>query len=140
MAIYPKIQSPCPVKNQLSAVMDGDMCRLCKRQVFDLSDMNDAQRVAFFKSCSGEVCVSYRIRPALAAAAIAALAMSVPVSAAAQIETVSVEAGAIKDPKHVEFVQDPGDTAIPALPVVYDDAKTPANSTPARVVTAKAPT
>ncbi len=136
MALYPKIQGPCPYKNQLSAVMDGDMCRLCKRQVFDLTDMSDTQRVAFFKECSGEVCVSYRIRPALAAAAIAALAVSAPVSAVAQIETVIlIEAGAIKDPKHVEFVQDTADATMAVLPVVYDNAKARPPKT-----TAKTPT
>ena len=36
MAVFPKVQSPCPYKGQLSEIMDGDTCRLCNRQVFDL--------------------------------------------------------------------------------------------------------
>jgi predicted Fe-S protein YdhL (DUF1289 family) len=125
MALYPKIQSPCPYKNNLAAIMDGDVCRACKRQVFDLSNMSDDQRVSFIRGCKDEVCVSYRIRPAIAAAAIAAAIVAVPTAAAAcsdatQEETVFV--GGIKDPAHVTFVENPGDKAIPELPVVYEDA------------------
>ncbi len=37
MAVYPKIQSPCHYKGNSSSIMDGDTCRMCKRQVFDLA-------------------------------------------------------------------------------------------------------
>src|ERR1700760_3664773 len=68
MALYPRIESPCPYKGNLADIMDGDVCRLCKREVFDLTAMGDAERVAFMKGCAGEVCVSYRMpmRTALA--------------------------------------------------------------------------
>ncbi len=123
MSLYPKIQSPCPYKNDLSAVMDGDFCRMCKRHVVDLSPMNDDQRVAFLKGCSGEVCVSYRIPARLAAAAMAIAAVTAPVAAAAQCvnEEIEIIMGGIKDTKHTEFVKDDG--TIPLLPVVYDDGK-----------------
>jgi predicted Fe-S protein YdhL (DUF1289 family) len=144
MPIFPKIQSPCPYKSEVAAAMDGEMCRICKRTVFDLSAMNDGDRLAFLAGCEEEVCVSYRVplRPAIAAAALAAAAMSVPaaaqeVPAAVQdvgspdtelpVETASPEEdygfdiGGIKDPKNVELVEIGADNALPELPVVYED-------------------
>jgi hypothetical protein len=158
MAIFPKIQSPCPYKSNLASVMDGDMCRMCERQVFDLSFMTDGERMAFLAGCTGEVCVSYRIpfRPALAAAAMAA-ALALPSAAAAQdqappaaeasieaMEAAEAEAaiadaqmemeifvGGIKDLDKLEFVEDPADGAIPELPIVYEDDSAPPVSSPA---------
>ena len=126
MAVFPKIQSPCPYKGDLSAIMDGDMCRLCKREVFDLSGMSDGERVAFMKGCAGEVCVSYRLRPALAAAAFAVAAIALPTAAAAcsdatEVETVIV--GGIKDPANVQYAKDNSSDAAPQLPVVYESAR-----------------
>ncbi len=124
MALFPKIQNPCPYKGQLSAIMDGDTCRMCKREVFDLTAWSDDERVSFLKGCSGEVCVSYKlqVRPALAAAALAAMAIAAPTAAAAQNATdeMVVVVGGIKDPANVTFVEDPADNAIPELPVAYD--------------------
>ena len=125
MALFPKIQSPCPYKGKLSAIMDGDVCRLCKREVFDLTDMSDGERVAFMKGCSGQVCVTYRfpVRPAVAAAALAVAAIAVPTAAAAcdaTSETVVVTGG-IKDPANAQYVQIPDSNAAPDLPVVYED-------------------
>jgi predicted Fe-S protein YdhL (DUF1289 family) len=124
MALFPKIQSPCPYKSQIASLMDGDMCRMCKRQVVDLTHMTDGERVAFMKGCAGEVCVSYRfpMRPMLAAAVVAA-AISAPVAAAACDATteVVVSMGGIKDLANVQYVQNPGDGAIPELPVVYEN-------------------
>jgi hypothetical protein len=31
MASFPKIQNPCPYQDNLAAIMDGDMCRMCRR-------------------------------------------------------------------------------------------------------------
>lgn len=141
MAIFPKIQSPCPYKSALAAVMDGDFCRMCKRQVFDLSDWSDGERVAFLASCSDEVCVSYRLplRELLAAATLASLAAA-PAAAAngevndsglsiqamaemamAAIEPPDVFVGGIKDPARVEYVETAADASVPELPVVYED-------------------
>jgi predicted Fe-S protein YdhL (DUF1289 family) len=127
MALFPKIQSPCPYQGDLSAIMDGDMCRLCKRQVFDLTAMSDGQRVAFMKSCSGEVCVSYRLPVAVAAAA---LALAIPTAAAAQVEVVVISGGGIKDLSRVEYIHVPDDKAVPPLPVVYDDKPAVKDETP----------
>jgi hypothetical protein len=125
MAIFPKIQSPCPYKGNPSAIMDGDVCRLCKRQVFDLTDMSDGERVAFMKGCSGEVCVSYRIsvRSAVAAAALAATTIGMPAAAIAcdAVDTVVVSMGGIKDPANAQYIQVPDSKAAPNLPVVYED-------------------
>jgi predicted Fe-S protein YdhL (DUF1289 family) len=134
MAIFPKIQSPCPYKGNLSAIMDGDVCRLCKRQVFDLTHMSDGERVAFMKGCSDQVCVTYRfpVRPAVAAAALAVAAIVVPTAVAAcdaTSETMVVVVGGIKDPANVKYVQAPVDRSVPELPVVYDDGR---ESAPAR--------
>ncbi|HYI64333.1 MAG TPA: hypothetical protein VEW71_05555 [Allosphingosinicella sp.] len=144
MAIFPKIQSPCPYKSELAQVMDGDFCRMCERKVFDLTGWSDGERVAFLAGCSEEVCVSYRLplREMLAATALAALAASP--AAASDLEAgvdsgLSIQAmaegalamleppeefvmvGGIKDPRRAEFVEHAADEAIPELPVVYED-------------------
>ena len=127
MALFPKIQSPCPYKGNLSNILDGDVCRLCKREVHDLTMMSDGERVSFMAGCKDEVCVSYRVRPAIAAAAIAVATIVAPTAAAAcdATETYEVIVGGIKKPAEVKFVQlgeTAADRAIPLLPVVYEDA------------------
>ncbi|MGH6873205.1 MAG: hypothetical protein ACREHE_17045 [Rhizomicrobium sp.] len=124
MALFPKVQSPCPYKDRLASIMEGDVCRMCKRQVFDLTGMSDGERVAFMQGCTGEVCVTYRmaVRPAIAAAALAVAAIAVP-GVAAACDTSDVEVvvtGGIKDLKNVQYTQDPADAAIPKLPVIYE--------------------
>jgi predicted Fe-S protein YdhL (DUF1289 family) len=133
MAIFPKIQSPCPYKGNLSDIMDGDVCRLCKREVFDLTAMSDNERVAFMKSCASEVCVSYRLPVRLAAAAIAVAAMAAPTVAAAcadATEEMIVTGGGIKDPANVEYIRDTTDHAVPQIPVVYEDKSPEQKPTP----------
>lgn len=142
MAFYPKIQNPCPYQGQLAAIIDGDMCRMCQRQVFDLTHMDDEARRAFFRGCTEEVCVSYavRLKPALAAAAMAA-ALGAPGAAFAadapavnmEVETIWVTGGGIKDPANVEHDADLADQSVPELPVVYeeDSAGAPAAGTSA---------
>jgi predicted Fe-S protein YdhL (DUF1289 family) len=124
MALFPKIQSPCPYLDRLSSIMDGETCRVCKREVFDLTDMSDGERVAFMKGCRGEVCVSYRIsaRSAIAAAALA-VAIGTPAAAIAcdDVDFVVVSGGGIKDPANAQYVQVPDGKAAPNLPVVYED-------------------
>jgi len=94
--------------------------------VFDLTDMSDDQRIAFVRGCKDEVCVTYRfpVRPAVAAAALAVAAIALPTAAAAcsdpTEEVVFISGGGIQDPAHVEFIENPGDAAIPKLPVVYE--------------------
>lgn len=153
MAIFPKIQSPCPYKSDLAAVMEGDFCRMCERNVFDLSGWSDGERIAFLAGCAEEVCVSYRlpVRSMLAAAAIAA-ATALPSAAAAQegvgdvslmpamalaardvaethaasMQEWDIIVGGIKDPANAEFVDHEADAALAALPVVYEDEATTA--------------
>jgi len=144
MAKFPKIDSPCPYKADLAAILDGDFCRMCQREVFDLSGWSDGERVAFLKGCETEVCVRYTLpmRPALAAAALAAAVIALPV--AAQEPTVvhgdvavpdedydMIIVGGIKDPKAVAMVEDPADATLPELPVVYDDPPQPVTVKPA---------
>jgi predicted Fe-S protein YdhL (DUF1289 family) len=144
MAFFPKVQSPCPYKADLAAIMDGDMCRMCKRQVVDISDWSDDARRDLIAGCRDEVCVSYRIvRPALAAAALAAAA--IPSAALAQeqaaapaAETIApltptevaqtnvpeqdyVIVGGINDPANAEFMSAEELAAIPEVPVTYED-------------------
>jgi predicted Fe-S protein YdhL (DUF1289 family) len=158
MAFFPKIQSPCPYKNQLSAVMDGDYCRMCKRNVFDLTDMTDGERRALLAGCSDEICVSYRWRPGIAAAALAAAALpaaavaqdlgpAVPDAAAiaasateiAALDEIEIMVGGIKDRANVQYVEDAADGAIPDLPVVYVDAPAQQADAPAPDAPVSAP-
>lgn len=143
MPMFPKIQSPCPYKSEIAAAMDGEMCRICQRQVFDLSAMSDGERLAFLAGCEEDICVSYRfpLRPGIAAAALAAAAMSVPATAQDMaapatgspdvelpIESATYpeedwqgDIGGIKDPRSVELVEIDTDMSLPELPVVYED-------------------
>ncbi len=144
MARFPKVQRPCPVKNALSEYMDGDVCRLCERQVFDLNAMSDAERQAFIASCTDEVCVSYKIplRGLAAAAALSAAAVSMPAAAqdtliqlesgpagyeelekcVDEFELIEIFVGGIKDVSDVEYIDTEEDLEIPELPVAYEDA------------------
>ena len=88
MARVPLITSPCPLRFASMPTAGMDFCGSCKRRVHNLDGMSDAQRIAFFANCSGEVCVSYTVRrsPALAgvlglAAAAAALLNAAPAAA-----------------------------------------------------------
>lgn len=138
MPLFPKIQSACPYKSDIAAIMDGDHCRMCKRQVVDLTAMSDGERVAFLAGCEEEVCVSYAlpIRRAVRAAAVAA-AIAVPTAAAAQAqEVIVITVGGITAPSSVTMVEVPDDGSIPELPVLYEDeaetpARTEADSAPA---------
>ena len=143
MAKFPKVQRMCPVKNSLAEFMDGDICRLCSRQVFDLNAMSEADRMSFIESCTGEVCVSYKVplRGLAAAVALSAAAVAMPVAAeetlvdfdtypagyddlprcADELELVEIIVGGIKDPSNVEYIDTVEDLAIPELPVVYED-------------------
>ncbi|MGA0601190.1 hypothetical protein ACO2Q3_10860 [Caulobacter sp. KR2-114] len=142
MAVFPRIQSPCPYQDNLAAIMEGDVCRMCKRQVFDLTAMSDDQRVDFLSACTGEVCVSYRLPVQIAvAAALATAAVSAPMAAAAQdaatLADLVVVAGGIKDPANVKFVE-AADSKAAALPTVYEDAPPPTVATSAKAAAAPA--
>lgn len=148
MAVFPKIQQSCPYKSQVASMMDGDICRICDHQVVDLTDWTDAERQAFIGGRKESVCVTYRLRPALAAAALAAAAL--PTMAAAQettppatqapapaeeIETGDIVGvitiGGIHDPANVEFLSAEELAAIPEVPVTYEDDAPVPTSPPA---------
>ena len=141
MPFFPKVQSPCPYKSQLSAVMDGDFCRMCERQVFDLTTFSDGERRAFLSGCAEEVCVSYRLpmRAAVAAAALAGSMSALPAAAQPSAPPIEVTqaivdgdvesefsemliiVGGIKDPATAEMIEVPEDPAIAELPILYED-------------------
>jgi hypothetical protein len=87
MTPFPKIQRVCPYLDRLDGVIDAGHCRMCRRDVHDLSAMDEPERAAFLAACGAETCVSYRldVKPAVAAAMIAASAavLAVPAAAAA---------------------------------------------------------
>lgn len=104
MSLFPKIQSPCPYKGKFSDIMQGNECRLCKREVVDITDMSVAERKDFLASCETEVCISYKVGAKSALAAMAMGAAAVPTAAAAQDDT---------DPENtVEYVEDHGDYGV----------------------------
>lgn len=84
MSLLPWVQRPCPYLDRLDAVIEGDFCRKCKREVHDITDLDEAGRAAFFEACNGKACVRYRFdaMPAAAAALIAASAAIAVVPAA----------------------------------------------------------
>jgi hypothetical protein len=122
MAIFSKIQSPCPYKGKLADILDGEMCRLCSRRVHDLPQ----ERVALIQGCSDEICVTYALalRPAIAAA-MSIAALGAPMASAQNLlggeEPIVVAAGGITDPANVEYISDAAAEAPPELPVVYED-------------------
>jgi hypothetical protein len=98
MKFFPKVYSPCPYKGALSDIMDGEICRLCKREVHDLTDMAEDFKRALFDSCTEDLCVTYRIdmRPALAAVAVGAGVMA-PTALAAKDNAGTIAPYAAED-------------------------------------------
>jgi predicted Fe-S protein YdhL (DUF1289 family) len=142
MPLFPKVQSPCPYKDKFSSIVQGEFCSMCKRDVFDLNHMDDKQRVAFLKSCSGEVCVSYSlpVKRAAKAAAFAAAAVMAPTTLAAQDappaaqeptaeEQAAYEAdmeydvfvGGIKPADALVEMDAADDAKLAELPIVYEE-------------------
>jgi len=131
MPLFPKISSPCPYKSDLAAVMDGDHCRMCDRQVCDLTAMSDEGRLAFLAACRDEVCVSYSIplRRTVRAAALAA-AIAIPGATAARPARtppsviqppVMVIAGGIAPPPQVQVVEVPAEASPADVRSLYDE-------------------
>lgn len=98
MTMFPKIQSPCPYKGKFADIMQGNQCRLCKREVVDLTQMASAQRKEFLSACDTEVCVSYRVGAKSALAAMAMSTIAVPTAASAQSAQAGLGAQAGADP------------------------------------------
>jgi hypothetical protein len=117
--MFPRIQRPCPYKNNLSEIMDGDVCRVCTRKVHDLNAYSEAERAAFLASCSGEICVSYSLRPAIVAA-VSAVAFALPAAAQDVAFDEEILVGGV-DAAQIEYVADPNAAETPDMPVVYED-------------------
>lgn len=145
MTFNPKIDSPCPYKDNLSAIMDGDFCRMCKRNVFDLNGLSDQERRTFLASCASEVCVSYTLPVKKIAAITAAAALLTPLPLAAQTSSAPdgamadlyegdfvIVVGGIKDPKATAKFEQSQDKNLAELPVVdeTDDLQKPSVTPP----------
>ena len=152
MSLFPKVQSPCPYKGKFADIMQGNQCRLCKRNVIDLTDMSDGERQQFLSACEGEVCVSYRVGAKSALAAMAMSTVAVPSVAAAQDtqetegaaeeieehfedEVFYIIVGGMKKPGDAEWIEDTqrkdADSEASELPVEYED-EAPAEKKPAK--------
>ncbi|MFM5907784.1 MAG: hypothetical protein ACKOPO_09405 [Novosphingobium sp.] len=146
MSKFPVITGPCPYKSRLAELMEGSTCSMCKREVHDLTAMNEPDRRTFLAACEGSVCVSYKVpaRGAIAALAMAAAGLAALPAAAQDAssqpaadqavpeEDYEIFVGAVKDPRKAKWTKAPKQTA-PALPVVYDDeAGDAAKGKPAR--------
>lgn len=135
MSLFPKVQSPCPYKGKFADIMQGNQCRLCKREVIDLTEMAEAERKQFLAACEGEVCISYRVGAKSALAAMAMSTVAIPTAAAAQdtaqpqadapaeedSELYYIIVGGMKKPHDAKWVKDEQSSEAPALPVEYDD-------------------
>ena len=139
--MFPLIQSPCPYKGDPAAIITAGNCRLCKREVHDITDWAEEERRAFLSACEGEVCVSYRAgaRTAIAAAALAAGAVMTSMPAAAQDaqpaaqeepqdeELMYIIVGGLRQPAKADWrdgseqAQKAHKPAKRAMPVVYED-------------------
>jgi hypothetical protein len=93
--VYPRIDRHCPYSDRIAELLVGDHCRMCKRTVFDLSAMDEVTRRAFLAGCETDICVTYKLRPALAAAALAATVAAFP-AAAQEAPAKADAAGAIQ--------------------------------------------
>ena len=154
MERFPAVDGPCPYKDRLSSVMDGNHCRMCQRDVHDLDAMGGAEREAFLASRSGEVCVRYTLDPRKVAAALAIgslVAAPLPLAAQeapapASDNASSAQAavddyvedyiivGAVHTPKNPRWVKvkPKAKAAKPALPVVEEEDKADESQQPRR--------
>lgn len=109
MALFPKIDSPCPLRWKEMPSAERNFCTLCQRKVHNLDRMTAAQRRDFLASCSGEVCVAYTVprrRSALPSAAGLGLAAALSLSPALAAES----------PAAMSPVQGSTQALIPAAP------------------------
>lgn len=61
MSLFPKIDSPCPLRWKTLPSAERNFCTLCERKVHNLDGMNVEQRKAFLAACSGDTCVAYSV-------------------------------------------------------------------------------
>lgn len=60
--MFPSIDSPCPLKSLQLPESGNFNCSTCKREVHDLTRMDEQQRLDFLQACEGKVCVSYSVK------------------------------------------------------------------------------
>lgn len=72
--MFPRIDSPCPLKSMQLPAVGNFNCSACSREVHDLSALNEVQRREFLANCEDKVCVSYKIPRSLMTLKTAALA------------------------------------------------------------------
>jgi hypothetical protein len=76
MTRVPVVTSPCPLRWSSAPQAGKDFCGHCQRRVHNLDGLNDAERVAFLRGCSGKVCVFYTVRRPKAVAATVGLGLA----------------------------------------------------------------
>jgi len=93
MARVPVITSPCPLRWGSMPDAGLDFCGRCSRRVHNLDGLDDAERQAFFATCSGEVCVAYTVRKATALAGLLGLGVA---AAFASVNPLKAEEAAVQ--------------------------------------------
>ena len=110
MSLFPLVQDPCPYKGPIEDILVGSQCRLCQREVFDLTGMSASERRELVSGCSNSegLCVRYRVRAgsAVAAAMLGAAGLASPAMAQG---TTPVEADAPAEPAQRTQAEDPED-------------------------------
>ncbi len=137
--MFPPIESPCPLTSIQFSEVGNFNCSVCRREVHDLSAMDVEGRAAFLRECSGEVCVSYKVKHGvnqLKRSAIAGLflvsATGLALPAAAQVGALTEDldeiilVGGIKLPPQIEQMQNrqqlsSNDKKLQLIPVVEED-------------------
>ena len=103
MSLFPRIQSPCPYKGKLSDIMDGGICRLCHREVHDITELSSAARQALVAGCSDEICVSYKLP---VKSALAAMALGASMAAPAHAQVDELRTTDLTEPESGEYCYD----------------------------------
>jgi hypothetical protein len=108
--MFPRIDSPCPLKSIQFPETGNFNCSTCKREVHNLSLMNEQQRRDFLLQCNDKICVSYSVKHQVKKAALAGLfvvtasgmALSVAAQTADELESEFYDVvltGGVKNPK-----------------------------------------
>jgi hypothetical protein len=121
MALFPKIDQPCPLGIDAQRRIAG-YCGHCSKHVQALDGMNDAERGAFLRNAAGPVCVSYRVplRRGVSAGLGAALVLSLagPVRATDTPMQASTETNSVQAIQNVKTVTQPVTPPKPDKPEV----------------------
>lgn len=91
--MFPRIDFPCPLKSLQLPDQGNFNCGACKREVHDLSAMDNTERQAFLSQCNGKVCVSYKVKASLKSLKQGAVAGLFMVSATGLALPVAAQVG-----------------------------------------------